>query len=250
MLYLVGLGLWDEKDITLRGLDIAKKCSKVYLEEYTSKLFGLNHEALEEMIGQKITGLRRKDLEEIPAFIEEAKTQDVCVLVGGDPLVATTHADLLLRVKEAGVEYKVVHNASVISAVAETGLQAYKFGKTTTAVFWSPGYEPTSFYDVAVQNHNAGMHTLMLMDIDFDQDRYMTVNDAIKLLMNIEREKKEGLATPETMAVGIARLGSTPLIKYGSLAKLMKTDFGDPLHALILLGSLDVVESEFLDMFK
>lgn len=38
MLYLVGLGLADEKDITVRGLDIVKKAERVYLEAYTAVL--------------------------------------------------------------------------------------------------------------------------------------------------------------------------------------------------------------------
>jgi diphthamide biosynthesis methyltransferase len=38
MLYLVGLGLSDETDITVRGLEIVKKASRVYLEAYTSIL--------------------------------------------------------------------------------------------------------------------------------------------------------------------------------------------------------------------
>jgi diphthamide biosynthesis methyltransferase len=38
MLYLVGLGLADEKDITVKGLEIVKKASRVYLEAYTAVL--------------------------------------------------------------------------------------------------------------------------------------------------------------------------------------------------------------------
>ena len=38
MLYLVGLGLSDETDITVKGLEIVKKASRVYLEAYTSIL--------------------------------------------------------------------------------------------------------------------------------------------------------------------------------------------------------------------
>lgn len=38
MLYLVGLGLADEKDITVRGLEVVKAASRVYLEAYTSIL--------------------------------------------------------------------------------------------------------------------------------------------------------------------------------------------------------------------
>ena len=38
MLYLVGLGLADEADITVKGLEIVKKADRVYLEAYTSIL--------------------------------------------------------------------------------------------------------------------------------------------------------------------------------------------------------------------
>lgn len=38
MLYLVGLGLADERDITVKGLDIVKHAARVYLEAYTSIL--------------------------------------------------------------------------------------------------------------------------------------------------------------------------------------------------------------------
>ena len=37
-LYLIGLGLNDEKDISVKGLEIIRKCDSVYLEDYTSKL--------------------------------------------------------------------------------------------------------------------------------------------------------------------------------------------------------------------
>ena len=38
MLYLIGLGLADETDITVKGLDLIKKAERVYLEAYTSIL--------------------------------------------------------------------------------------------------------------------------------------------------------------------------------------------------------------------
>ena len=38
MLYIIGLGLYDEQDITVRGLQAVKKCKRVFLEAYTSIL--------------------------------------------------------------------------------------------------------------------------------------------------------------------------------------------------------------------
>ena len=38
MLYLIGLGLNNEKDISVAGLEIVRKCETVYLEHYTAIL--------------------------------------------------------------------------------------------------------------------------------------------------------------------------------------------------------------------
>jgi len=38
MFYVIGLGLGDAKDVTVNGLEIIKKCHRVYLESYTSIL--------------------------------------------------------------------------------------------------------------------------------------------------------------------------------------------------------------------
>lgn len=46
MLYLVGLGLGDVKDITVKGLEVVKKAKFVFLEAYTSILCSGGKEAL------------------------------------------------------------------------------------------------------------------------------------------------------------------------------------------------------------
>lgn len=38
MFYIIGLGLGDAKDISVKGLEIVRKCERVYLEVYTSIL--------------------------------------------------------------------------------------------------------------------------------------------------------------------------------------------------------------------
>lgn len=51
MLYIVGLGLGDERDITVRGLDAVRRCAKVYMEAYTSLLsLGLDPSALSNLV--------------------------------------------------------------------------------------------------------------------------------------------------------------------------------------------------------
>ena len=38
VLYMIGLGLSDEKDISVKGLEIVQKAKSVYLEKYTAVL--------------------------------------------------------------------------------------------------------------------------------------------------------------------------------------------------------------------
>lgn len=45
VLFVVGLGLGDEKDITVRGLESVRSCSEIFLENYTSVL-GVDHAKL------------------------------------------------------------------------------------------------------------------------------------------------------------------------------------------------------------
>ena len=53
MLYLIGIGLNNEKDISINGLEVVKKSDFVYLENYTSKL-SCSFDELEKLYGKKI----------------------------------------------------------------------------------------------------------------------------------------------------------------------------------------------------
>lgn len=60
MFYFVSIGLGDEKDITVRGLEIVKKCKRVYLESYTAILCDTNIETLEKYYERSIIIADRK----------------------------------------------------------------------------------------------------------------------------------------------------------------------------------------------
>lgn len=53
VLYIIGLGLGDENDITVRGLKAIKECDLIFLEEYTS-ILGTPKEKLEELYGKPV----------------------------------------------------------------------------------------------------------------------------------------------------------------------------------------------------
>lgn len=90
MLYIIGLGLGDERDISVKGLEAVKQCDKVYMEAYTSLLsFGLSSNGLsnlEQLYGKPITLADREMVEEkAHDILSHAQHSHVAFLVVGDP---------------------------------------------------------------------------------------------------------------------------------------------------------------------
>ena len=164
LLYIIGLGLGDHRDITRRGSDAIASCDVVFLEAYTSILC-VDAPALEAALGKRIELAHRETVEsESELILGPARAgQTVAFLVVGDPFGATTHTDLLLRARAAGVPTRVVHNASIMNAVGACGLQLYSFGQTVSVPFFRNAWQPDSFYDRIAFNASGGLHTLCLM---------------------------------------------------------------------------------------
>ncbi|MCK4670816.1 MAG: diphthine synthase [Nanoarchaeota archaeon] len=255
MLTLIGLGLYDKKDITVKGLEAVKTADFVFLESYTSVLNEPKQE-LEKFYGKKII-LANRDLVENQAddILEKAINNNVAFLVVGDPFGATTHTDLVLRAIEKGVKCYVINNASILTAIGATGLQLYKFGRTTSLTTPEPNWDPETAYDVIKMNKEIGLHTLVLLDLKIgDDDRentFMTINDAIKILLEIEAKRGENVFEASTLCIGCARLGSpTQVIVAGEAQELEHKDFGPVLHSLLIPGKLHFKEEEMLNLFK
>lgn len=249
-LYMIGIGLYDEKDITLKGLELIKKSNFVYLENYTSKL-SISVNKLEKEYKKSVIladrNLIEKNSDEI---LDKAKNKNVALLIIGDVFSATTHTDLMLRAKEKGIKVEIVNNASILTAVGITGLELYKFGKTTSLPYFEKSFKAEAPYEVIKENSKAGLHTLILLDIKSDKDKFMTINEAIKQLLEIEYKRKEKVFTEDTKAVGCARLGGNYKIKYSSVKDLAKEDFGKPLHCLIVPRKLHFIEEEALKQYS
>lgn len=251
MLHIIGIGLSNEKDITVKGLETVKRCEKIYLENYTS-LLQCSLQDLENFYGEKINVADRKTIEQgDEKIVEEAKEKDVAFLVIGDPFSATTHVELFRLAKEKNVKVEVINNASVLTAVGITGLQLYKFGKTTSIPFMDDFPNLETPYNVFKENKSLGLHTLFLLDIQSKKERFMTVSQAIEILENIEERKKENLISDDLMVVGCARLGSEDLVvRYGKLAEIKTFDFGRSPHCLIIPGKMHFTEEEMLKFYS
>jgi diphthine synthase len=246
MLTFVGLGLWDEKDVSVRGFEAVKAADIVFAEWYTAHLGGASPQRLLEFYGHDITFLDRDPLEKGDIILEAAKTRNVALLAVGDSMTATTHVDLRVRAHAMGIPTRVIHGASIATAVAGLlGLMSYKFGRATTIVFPDGNYFPTSPYDVLRDNRARGLHTLTLLDLRAAEGRYMSASEGAALLLRMEQERAEGVFTPESEVYAIARAGSPePGVWRGSLRALAAGDFGAPLHTLVVPGDLHFVEEE------
>ena len=267
-LHIIGIGLNNEKDITLKGLETIKKCSKVYLENYTC-ILNCEIGDLEKLYGKKII-LADRDMVEKEAentILRDAKKQDIAFLVIGDAFSATTHVDLVLRAKKLGIKVTTVFNASILTAAGILGLELYKYGKTTSIVFPQKSFFPETPYDVIKMNKKNGLHTFCLLDIkmkehskddlkkedycEIIQPKFMTVNEAIDILLKIEDKRKEKVFTKDTLCIGCARLASDDfVIRSGKVKELLKEDFGKPLHSLIIPGKLHFMEEEALKQWE
>jgi diphthine synthase len=245
----VGLGLHDEWGMSLRGLEEVKSADSVFLELYTNLLPGFSLKHLKEIAGHDIHIVSRKEIEEEngQCILKAAELGKTALLIPGDPLIATTHVTLRIEAEKRGIRTHIVHGASIFSAVIGlSGLHNYKFGKCVTIPF-PDETAPDTPYNVIAQNLKLRLHTLCFLDIKTEEKRYLSIHDALEALLRVEAKRKEGMVTLDTLAVGIARAGSSkPTVKAGFLDELRNYDFGRPPFSLIFPGELHFMEAEAL----
>lgn len=252
MLTLIGLGLSDEQDLTLRGIEAAKEADKVYCEFYTGKWAG-STESLQEIVKNQVFVLKRSDMEEGSGrILQEAKAKDVVIFTQGDPMVATTHSMLLVEARKMGIETRIIHNSSIFSAVAETGLHIYKFGATVTIPFMEKtmGKLPKSVYDLIGENRSRGLHTLCLLDINSDATGFMTPTQAVDTLLAMERQFGEGVIGPGQKMVVLCKAGGKTQIFYDEVEMLQVGALESTPSVLIVPGNLHFTEEDYLQKFR
>jgi diphthine synthase len=241
MLTFIGLGLYDERSITVEGRDALRSADRAFAEFYTSRLVGTSVEALEAHHGVDIEVRDRAGVEQDPdPILAAAETGDVAFLAAGDAMISTTHVDLRLRAIERGIDTRVVHGVTAQSAASGlTGLQNYRFGKAVTLPFpRGDDAVPPSVVESVEANRERGLHTLVYLDIKAEEERFMSADGAAGLLAS---------EWPDALGVAVARAGSPdPVVAADRLTALADREFGDPLHLLVLPGELHHVERDAL----
>lgn len=237
-LYMIGIGLHDEKDITLKGLEAVRRCSKVFLERYTSVIC-VDIEKMSAAWGVELAVADRKLVEKrSDEIILPAKDSDIAFLVAGDVFSATTHIDLMQRAREKGIDVRVINNASVLTAVGIVGLELYKYGRVVSIPFHTENVKsPVERFQ---KNLEAGLHTLFLLDLDPSSGRFLSGAKASLYLM-------ENGVSGDTNAVLCAQLGSDrPFIRYGSLEGVSGSDVERYPQCIVVPGKLHFMEEEAL----
>jgi diphthine synthase len=163
---------------------------------------------------------------------------EVALFVPGDPLAATTHMDIVYDAKRKKIPVKIIHNASIFSAIGEVGLQLYKYGKVATIPLSG---KLNNVKDAIHTNKKLGLHTLLLLDLDVENNIIMKVADALGMLLN----KKIIKETDQLIA--FSKAGGDAKIYYDSVRGLRAKSIESP-AVLIIPGKMHFREKDFLEV--
>jgi len=235
MLYIIGLGL-NAQGISKQGMLAVAKCGKVYLEGYTVDFpYDIENEL---NLGKKIEVLDRKDVES-NKLIKESRGRRIALLVYGSPLFATTHMSLIQDARAQGARVKVIYSASVFDAVAETGLQLYKFGKITSMPKWHGDYEP-DFLEYVEQNQSIKAHSLILVDIGLGFKKAL-----VQLEMNAQKKQ----LTLDKIIV-CTKLGTSDGEFFYERAEILRKRHIESPFCFIIPSDMHFMEKEVLEGFE
>jgi diphthine synthase len=244
MLSFVGLGLYDERSITVRGRETLESVNTAFAEWYTSRLVGTDLNRLERTHDVDIEVRDRAGVEQEPEpILNAAESGHAAFLTAGDTMISTTHVDLRLRAHDRGIETEVIHGTTAQTAASSlTGLQNYRFGKATTLPFAEThGGVPESVIETIDANRDRDLHTLVYLDIDGEAEEYMAGSTAAGLLAG-ELDAELGVV--------VAQAGSDdPTVRADGLDSLAEESFGPPLHLLVIPGDLHPIEADALADF-
>jgi len=247
MLWFVGLGISGTKSIPIEVVKIIQDADFVYLELFTSPISQMHEEEIKSIVNGNFKIAKRWLVEDGQEILNASKNSTVVLLSYGDPYVATTHIELRTRAKLEGVKTKTIHSASVItSMIGEAGLQFYKVGRVTTIM--NEKKSTITPYSTIFKNLMQGLHSVILLEYNHDEKYFLDPKDAMSDLLDVEKEQKRNVLSNDTFAIIVSRIGfETQKIISGKFNNLLKVDFGEPPHSIIITGRLHFTESDAIN---
>ncbi len=243
MLWFIGLGISGISELSDNTISIIKNADTVYLESFTSPISETEKEQLANMCDGEFKIAKRWLVEDGNEILENAKKREVVLISYGDPYIATTHLELKTRAVTDKIETKTIHSSSIVSSlIGEIGLQYYKVGKILTIM-----NDPKSMitpYNTISNNLLSKMHSVILLEYNEDKSFFLAPQDALSLLLDAEKIQNRKIISLDTFAIIASRIGkSDQSITSGKISNLIKKEFGNPPHTIIIPGSLHFTES-------
>jgi diphthine synthase len=265
MLYLVGTGVNEYNSMSLDSISVLQKSDFVFIERFTGYLSDVFIDHIYSFlspfpnVGKKNPELQvvnRWFIEDGRDILQKAKDNDVSIIIYGDPLIATTYVELLVRAKKQSVNYRIIHASSGISTLmGESGLHPYKFGKMVTMM--TDPMSSITVYNTIYENLCRGLHTLILTEYRYDDkenNRSAKINDAsfflppikvIELLLDRESEFKLLNLSEDSFIIVASKVGTNQSqIKSGKIKSFLKSEFEKGHTSIIIPGSLHFTEED------
>jgi diphthine synthase len=262
LLYLIGVGINDYNSLSVGSIDILKDCKWIYIDSFTGflsdnfiknimSLLGFNDAHLAENEIQ-IQFAKRWLIEDGREIINQASKENVCILIYGDPLIATTYSELLVRANKQSIPYKVIHSSSGISSlIGESGLHYYKFGKMVTMM--SDSMSSITVYNTVYNNMCLGLHTLILTEYNNDYSAhsgeignrpfFLPPKNVFEFLLEREHDLKLLNLSEDSFAIVALNIGTDcSKIICGKIKSLLNYKFDYGFSSVIIPSSLHFTE--------
>jgi len=248
MLWFVGLGISGPQTNPIEVVKIYHEADYVYLEAFTSPYSKLHEDEIKNMVNGSFKIAKRWLVEDGQEILKTSKSSTAVLLSYGDPYVATTHIELRTRAKLENIETNTIHSASAItSMVGEAGLQFYKVGRMVTIM--NEKKSTITPYTAIFKNLTQGLHSIILLEYNHDENYFLDPKNAISNLLDVEKEQKRNVLNKDTFAIIASRIGfETQKIISGKFSNLLKVDFGEPPHSIIITGKLHFTESDAINV--
>ena len=248
MLWFVGLGISGTRSIPIEVVKIIQEADFVYLETFTSPISMQHEDEIKKMVNGSFKIAKRWLVEDGQEILKASKCSTVVLLSYGDPYVATTHIELRTRAKLENIETNTIHSASAItSMIGEAGLQLYKVGRVVTIM--NEKKSIITPYTTIFKNLTQGLHSVLLLEYNQDENYFLDPNNAISNLLDVEKEQKRNVVNKDTFATVASRIGfETQKITSGKFSNILEVDFGEPPHSIIITGKLHFTESDAINV--
>ncbi|CAN5885151.1 hypothetical protein BH23THE1_BH23THE1_01460 [soil metagenome] len=262
MLYIIGIGINEFESLPLGSMEILRSSDIVYVERFTGFISDEFVRTLSDTLQIKnasksrididIKFIKRWFIEDGREILENAQKSHVSILVYGDPLVATTYNELLVRARKLSIDFKVVHSSSgILSLMGESGLQPYKFGKMVTMM--DDAMSSISVYNTIYENMCLGLHTLILTEYNNDDGKnnfqsssdpfFLSPKRVIEVLLEREKEIKLLNFSIETYGMVANKIGQKEsTFSSGTIKSLLTLEYCGGPNSIIIPGRLHFTE--------